>query len=242
MYSKGNQFLEKGPRANVAVLFSGGKDSTYATWIVQHQGWNINTLVTARPHDQDSLMFHHPNTEWTGLQAESMGLSHQIVEANRNDEMSGLRRSLSALKARQYITGLISGAVASDYQKTRFDNMSDTIGLKTFAPLWHKNPKLLADDLKKSGFRIILTAVAARGLDESWLGRELTEQEWSKLERLSRIHGIHLTGEGGEYESFVLDAPHFSKTIEIEKSRNEWRGDRGRMIIEKASLRDKHSN
>jgi len=51
-----------------------------------------------------------------------------------------------------------------------------------------------------------------------------------------------LTGEGGEYESFVLDAPHFKKTIEIEESRREWRGDSGRMIIEKASLRDKLGN
>ncbi|SRR5579864_4156123 len=232
----------QGKRTNVAVLFSGGKDSTYSTWVVQHQGWDINTLVTARPSDQDSLMFHYPNIEWTGLQAKSMGLSHQIVEANENDEMLGLRRSLSALKDRRSITGLVTGAVASDYQKTRFDNMSDAIGLKTFAPLWHKNPKLLVDDLKKSGFRIILTAVAANGLDESWLGSELTDQEWSRLERLSKIHGIHLTGEGGEYESFVLDAPHFSKSIEIEESRNEWQGDRGRMIIEKASLRDKPSN
>src|SRR5207249_4428698 len=84
---------------------------------------------------------------------------------------------------------------------------------------------------------VCLTAVAAKGLDESWLGKELTEQDWSKLGHLSQIHGMHLTGEGGEYESFVLDAPHFKKTIEIEESRREWRGDSGRVIIEKASLR-----
>ena len=88
-------------------------------------------------------------------------------------------------------------------------------------------------------YRVTGPVVAAKGLDKSWLGRELTEQEWSKLEKLSEIHGIHLTGEGGEYESFVLDAPHFSKTIEIEKSRKEWHGDSGRMVIEEASLRDK---
>ena len=120
--------------------------------------------------------------------------------------------------------------------------MCDAIGLKSYSPLWHKNPRLLVEDLKKSGFRIILSAVAAKGLDKSCLGRELTEQEWSKLERLSEIHGIHLTGEGGEYESFVLDTPHFSKTIEIEKSRKEWHGDSGRMVIEEASLRDKPGN
>jgi diphthine-ammonia ligase len=223
----------------IAVLFSGGKDSTYATWVVQHQGWDVTTLLTVRPRSRDSLMFHYPNIEWTHLQAEAMGLPHHTLEAAQNDELTDLRKNLVVLKTGQGVSGLVTGAVASEYQKARFDNMSDEIGLKTYSPLWHKNPRLLVEDLKKARFRIILTAVAAKGLDESWLGRELTEQEWSRLEGLSKVHGIHLTGEGGEYESFVLDAPHFSKTIEIEKSRNEWHGDSGIMVIEEASLRDK---
>jgi diphthine-ammonia ligase len=227
---------------NVAVLYSGGKDSTYATWIVQHQGWDVTSLLTVRPSAADSLMFHYPNVEWTRLQAKAMGLPHQLVEVKGRDEMAGLGQALIALRTGRGISGLVTGAVASDYQKARFDKMCDTIGLKTYSPLWHKSPGLLVQDLEKSGFRIILTAVAAKGFDESWLGRELTEQEWSNLRTLSKIHGIHLTGEGGEYESFVLDAPHFTKTIEIEKSRNEWHGDSGRMVIEKASLRDKLSN
>jgi diphthine-ammonia ligase len=187
-------------------------------------------------------MFHHPNVEWTYLQAEAMGLRYVTVRATGKDELADLRHDLAELKTNQGVSGLVTGAVASDYQKTRFDNMCDAIGLKTYAPLWHKNPKLLVEDLKRAGFRIILTAVAAKGLDDSWLGRELSDQEWSRLERLSKMHGMHLTGEGGEYESFVLDAPHFSKTIEIDKSRNEWQGDSGMMIIEQASLRDKPSN
>jgi diphthine-ammonia ligase len=222
----------------VAVLFSGGKDSSYATWVVQHQGWDVN-LVTVKPSSADSDMFHHPNVGWTQLQAQAMELSHDVVEVTDNDEMTDLQVALAAMKARYGITGLVSGAISSDYQKSRIDNMCDAIGLKSYAPLWHKNPRLLVEDLKKAGFRIVLVAVAAAGLDESWLGQELGVQQWSLLEKLSKARGIHLTGEGGEYESFVLDAPHFSKTIEIERSRNEWHGDHGRMIIERASLRDK---
>jgi diphthine-ammonia ligase len=225
----------------VTVLFSGGKDSTYATWLAVHQAWDVS-LVTVRPSSTDSLMFHHPNTGWTHLQAQAMGLSHEVVEMKNKDELVDLENALAKMKSEQKISGLVTGAVASDYQKTRFDNMGDAIGLKTYAPLWHKSPKLLVENFAKSGFRIVLTAVAANGLDESWLGRELTEQEWSRLERLSKVHGIHLTGEGGEYESFVLDAPNFSKRIEIEKSRQEWHGDSGRMVIEKASLRNKLGN
>ena len=225
----------------VAVLFSGGKDGAYATWVGQHQGWDVR-LVTVKPSSPDSCMFHYPNVEWTHLQAEAMGLSHEVVEMTGTDEMADLQHALVRMKSRHKTSGLVTGAVASDYQKTRFDNMCDAIGLKTYVPLWHKSPRLLVEDLRKFGFRIILTGVAAQGLDESWLGRELTEEEWSRLEKLSKVHGIHLTGEGGEYESFVLDAPHFSKTIEIEKSRKEWHGDSGRIVIEKALLRDKLRN
>jgi diphthine-ammonia ligase len=225
----------------VAVSFSGGKDSTYATWFAMHQAWDVS-LVTVRPRSTDSMMFHHPNTEWTHLQAQAMGLSHEMVEMKSKDELVDLQHALARMKSEQKISGLVTGAVASDYQKTRFDNMCEAIGLKTYAPLWRKNPRLLVEDLKRSGFRIMLTAVAAKGLDESWLGRELTEHEWSGLEHLAKVHGIHLTGEGGEYESFVLDAPNFSKRIEIEESRKEWHGDSGRMVIEKASLRNKLGN
>jgi diphthine-ammonia ligase len=225
----------------VAVSFSGGKDSTYATWIALHQGWDVR-LITVMPRSTDSMIFHHPNTEWTHLQALAMGLPHEIVEMKSEDELVDLQQALAEMKSEREISGLVTGAVASDYQKTRFDNMSHAIGLKTYAPLWHKSPRLLVENLVKSGFRIILTAVAAKGLDESWLGRELTEREWSKLEHLSKIHGIHLTGEGGEYESFVLDAPHFSEAIQIEQSQNEWHGDSGRLIIEKASLGNKLGN
>jgi diphthine-ammonia ligase len=190
----------------------------------------------------ESMMFHHPNVQWTRLQAEAMGLPHDMVDATGENELVELREKLSALKMNHEISGIVSGAVASDYQKTRFDNICNDIGLKTFSPLWHKNPKLLVEDLKNAGFRIILTAVAAKGLDESWLGRELSDHEWSRLEKLSQTHGIHLTGEGGEYESFVLDALHFHKTIEIEKSRKEWQADSGRLVIESASLRNKPGN
>ena len=223
----------------VAVSFSGGKDSTYTTWLVQHQGWDIATLLTVRPHLTDSFMFHHPNVEWTRLQSEAMGVAHEMVEAVGKNELALLRDRLASLKSLREISGLVTGAVTSDYQKTRFDNMCDGIGLRSYSPLWHKSSKILVDNLKQVGFRIILTAVAAKGLDDSWLGRELSNQEWVKLEKISKIHGINLTGEGGEYESFVIDAPHFTKRIEIEKSRKEWNGDRGRMVIESASLRDK---
>ncbi len=226
----------------VAVLFSGGKDSTYTVWLLQHQGWDIASLVTVKPDAPDSWMFHYPNAEWTHLQAEAMELPHRVIEGGKDDELTDLQEALATEKRELGIVGVATGAVASDYQKVRFDNMCDTIGLKSYSPLWHKTPGLLVDDLKKTGFQIIMTGVAAEGLDETWLGRELTDEDWIGLARLSKRHGIHLTGEGGEYETFVVDAPFFKKTIRIEKSKTVWDGQAGRLVIEEASLRDKLGN
>ena len=226
----------------VGVLFSGGKDSTYATWIVQQQGWEVAALVTVRPHSQDSQVFHSPNVEWTHLQAEALGLGHQVIESKEDDDLADLQHALSNMKRERKLLGVVTGAVASDYQKTRFDNLCDSTGLKSYSPLWHKNPRVLIEDLKKAGMRIVLTAVAAKGLDASWLGKELSDSDWSRLETLSKNHGFHLAGEGGEYESLVLDAPFFRKTIIIERSRVEWKGDAGRLVIEKSSSREKLRN
>ncbi len=226
----------------VAALFSGGKESTYTVWVLQHQGWEIVSLVTVRPKQANSWMFHYPNVEWTRLQAKAMVIPHRMVEATGKDELADLESALVVMKREMGIVGVATGAVASDYQKTRFDNMCHTIGLKSYSPLWHKRPELLVDDLKKAAFRVIVTGVAAAGLDEDWLGKELTGEQWQRLDQLSKKHGIHLTGEGGEYESFVLDAPHFQKRIEIDRSKTFWDGHSGRLVIEAASLRNKLSN
>ncbi len=224
----------------VAVLFSGGKDSCYTVWLLQHQGWKVARLVTVKPNATDSMMFHYPNVEWTGLQAEAMGIPHSLVEGG--DELGELKESLDALKREKRIVGVATGAVASDFQKSRFDRVSDSVGLRSFSPLWHKDPRMIVDDLIKSEFRIIISGVGASGLDQSWLGREMTASWWQKLAELSARHGIHLSGEGGEYETFVLDAPHFKKSITVEQSKSVWEGQSGHFEIRKASLRDKLAN
>jgi diphthine-ammonia ligase len=225
----------------VAVLFSGGKDSTYATWIAQHQGWDVEALVSVLPKGVESLMFHFPNVRWTKIQAEAMGLPHRTIEAGQ-DELAGLQEGLCKTKEEFRIDGVVTGAIASDYQKSRIDQVCDELGIKSFAPLWRKDPKILVSDLQSAGFKIILSGVAAAGLDQSWLGQELTESRWAILEKLSRKVGIHLTGEGGEYETFVIDAPNFGRRVSLGKTVNRWDGQSGYLVIEQVSLQNKPTN
>src|SRR5215472_15873723 len=121
------------------------------------------------------MLFHFPAVSWTSLQAEAMGLKHTTlnVEAGVSEGLASLGRMLSELKREYGIEGLATGAVASDYQKSRFDRTCENAGLKSYSPLWHKKPATIVSDLVDSGFRVMITAVAAKGLDRSWLGQTL---------------------------------------------------------------------
>ena len=90
-----------------------------------------------------------------------------------------------------------------------------------------------------SGFRVIIAGVFSYPFDEGWLGREIDLELVDELKVLSEKYSITLSGEGGEYESFVLDAPFFKKKIVIDDSESFCKNHNGRFIIKKARLEDK---
>ena len=92
-------------------------------------------------------------------------------------------------------------------------------------------------DLLENGFDIVLTAVAAEGLDKSWLGRKINLDDVEKLQQLNKKYGLNVAGEGGEFESLVLDCPLFTKKITLEKIEIiEEDKNRAHLVIEKAKL------
>ena len=90
--------------------------------------------------------------------------------------------------------------------------------------------------MQKSGMEIIFSAVAAHGLDQSWLGEPLTSERIQKLKALNQKYGVDMCGEGGEYESLVLDAPWFRQRIKINQVEKTWDGVSGRYHIRDACL------
>ena len=223
----------------VAVLFSGGKDSTFALWCAQMQGWDIESLVTVFPESEDSWMFHYPGVKWTRLQAQAIGIPQTIISTLgvKEKELEDLSSGLGRLASQLGIEGIVSGAVASEYQRTRLDNICEGLGLKSFAPLWHKNQEQLLKEQIECGFKIIITACNALGLDAKWLGRELSESELAELVRLNRKYGLNVAFEGGEAETFVTGAPLFKRHLSIVRSAPRWRGESGYLDIEEVQLR-----
>ena len=223
----------------VASLFSGGKDSAFALWYAQMQGWDLVSLVTVVPESKDSWMFHFPAVKWTGLQAQAMGIPRTIIETmgvkevEVDDLKSGLRRLIKSTG----IGGIVSGAVASEYQRSRLDNLCEELGVRSFAPLWHKNQAELVKEQIDCGFQIIITACSALGLTSDWLGRTLNHENLDELVKLSRKHGLNVAFEGGEAETFVLAAPMFNGKLQVVRSHVNWSGDSGYLTLEEVLLK-----
>ncbi len=221
----------------VACLFSGGKDSTYAAYVAMQRGWEISSLLTIRPADPESMMFHVPNLPVTALQAEAMGLPVIEEPAQRGEEgeLDALRRIFRRADA----DGILVGAIASDYQHSRVNRIAAETGLRVFAPLWRQDPERLVHDYLSAGLQVAFSSVSADGFDASWLGRRWDGATVRDLLELHRSRGIHPCGEGGEFETLVLDAPFFKKSIEVLEARSLWAGSAGVWRVDRAHLVDK---
>jgi uncharacterized protein (TIGR00290 family) len=88
-------------------------------------------------------------------------------------------------------------------------------------------------------FHIVIVGVYAHGFDRSWLGRTLDRSTVETLVALNKQYKISPVGEGGEYESLVLDAPFFHQKIRLLQTRQIWHKDSGYILVEEAELLDK---
>jgi len=218
----------------LASLFSGGKDSTYATRLAMEAGHEVECLVTVLPRSMDSWMFHTVNIRLAPLVGEAMGIRSVTAETegDKEQEIEDLREALSRLD----VDGVVTGSIASTYQRSRVDSVCSSLGLEHIAPLWGRDGHELLGEMLSTGLVIMVTAVAAMGFDERWLGRVIDEAAVEGLISLNTRYGVDVCGEGGEMETIVLDAPWFSSRLKIVEARREWDGVRGALRVEEARL------
>src|SRR3989344_4460467 len=148
-----------------AALVSGGKDSMYSVYLALQKGWELTELVTILPKEE-SMMFQVPNVHLVEKIGKLMN-TPVIMEKAGNDELVTLEKALSKITSKT----VVAGAIQSDYQHHRINMVCEKLGLKSFSPLWRKNEDLLIEDSLSADFEFIITAVAAEGLDESFLGK-----------------------------------------------------------------------
>ncbi|WP_069808020.1 diphthine--ammonia ligase [Vulcanisaeta thermophila] len=202
----------------VCALFSGGKDSTYAVHWALLKGFEVMCLITLKPARSDSWMFHYPNVQFTKLQSEALGIPilYQETSGVRDLELNDMRTALMRARELFGIDGVVTGALLSDYQRINMSLVARDVGLRIYSPLWRKDQDKYLVDLYMQGFRFILTSINVMGIPRSMLGRELNLDDIRELIRRAHRYGFNPALEGGEGETYVVDAPLFRGRIVIE--------------------------
>ena len=213
-----------------AALTSGGKDSILALQKALDAGMDVSYMVTVVPDNPDSYMFHSVNLAAVPVIAERCGLTYIGIPTagEKEAELLDLEMGLAALP----IEGVIVGAIESEYQRSRVAALCEKLGISLFAPLWKMDPRTLLSEVSdRMDVRIVVTA--ADGLGENVLGKRLDGDMIETLCRIAAKRGIHIAGEGGEYESLTLDAPCFSSPVLYAGCTTEFSCGRGIVRIEK---------
>jgi len=223
------------------VLFSGGKDSTYAAYLEKKSGNKISCLISIISENPESYMFHTPSISKVKKQAEVMKIPLIIkrTKGEKEKELADLEMAIVEAIDKYRIKGIITGAVASVYQASRIQKICDKLDIKCLNPLWQKNPEKLWEELLVNGFEIIITGVSANGMGENWLGQKIDKKQLIKLKEIEKKFGIHLSFEGGEAETFVMNCPLYHKKLKILKAEKKFSKNSGIYNIIKIAFDNK---
>ncbi len=212
----------------VLALISGGKDSMLALHEVAEEH-EIVGLLGIVPEKDDSYMFHSVNLHLLDAIADCLKIPITKIRVSgvKEVEVKELAEQIEGIDA----DALCIGGIESSYQKRRFERVCEKVGMKLIAPLWKRDAEGIMKRVVEE-FDTIIVSVSAMGLNESFLGRKIDEECFNDLKKVHEKYKIHLAGEGGEYETLVLDAPLYRKRIKILRGKKFWDGVRGYYIVE----------
>ena len=206
----------------VAILFSGGKDSSFALYEAIKRGWEVVALIAVKPKDTEAYLWHYATVEWTILSSEALGIPLFLIKCNKTgakEEAKELEKVLKLIK----IDALLLGGVG--LQKTQIREIAKVakkFGVKVIVPHEGMDHYELFKNAIKAGFEIVITQVASAGLGPEWLGKKVDLKTLEKLKELSEKYGFHIGFEGGYADTFVVNGPIFKKRIEFLDTEKVW--------------------
>uniref|UniRef100_A0A915PHZ2 Diphthine--ammonia ligase n=1 Tax=Setaria digitata TaxID=48799 RepID=A0A915PHZ2_9BILA len=228
--------IKKEGQMKVVGLVSGGKDSCYNLMLCEKYGHEIVCLANLYPPDEctqemDSYMYQCVAHNALQVYGEACGLplyrrpiqgrpigTGAFYEETANDEVEDLYELLAFIKQKHpEIEAVSSGAILSSYQKNRIENVCRRLNLISLTYLWNTDQASLLDEIISSGIEAVVVKVAALGLSAKHLGKTLIEMK-DLLLHLSSRYGVHICGEGGEYETLVTDCPFFKNRIVLDET------------------------
>ena len=220
----------------VVASWSGGKDSCFACFKAIQEGFEISNLLTMMATEGRSD-FHLIRADLLDAQAAALGIPLTKQETTPDSYEQEFKNALRQLKIAG-VQGVVTGDIYDVplHEKGWLDRVCGEIGLRTIRPLWNRNTEQIFREFVTSGFDAIVTRVNTKMLSPEWLGRQLNEKF---LEDIKRIGNVDPCGENGEYHTFVIDGPLFTKRIEILESRKSLLNGSGYLEIERFAVNEK---
>lgn len=210
-------------------LVSGGKDSIHSICVLNDQGHELVALLQMRGNEEysDSYMFQTVGGEFIEKIAEALGVPLKVARTGCiqkssgldyvlaiGDEVEDLFRALSEMKQEMEFDAVSSGAILSQYQKNRVDAVCGRLGLVSLSPLWKRNQRELLIEMIESGIQAKIVKIASPVFTKEAVGMNISDIiPYLEGKRANKYGEIHFCGEGGEYETAVVDCKYFKKRI-----------------------------
>lgn len=219
------------------ALVSGGKDSIYSIMECQKQGHELIACVhLGRPVEEsadESYMYQTAASEVIPTLVEeclqvplvlvprkrkSVNTS-LVYQENADDEVEDLYLAIQQAKIQFPDTQAVSsGAILSTYQRVRVEHVCARLGLTSLSYLWRRAPQheLLQCMINDNITAVLVRVAAPPGLlPRRHLNKTLHELQ-SHFHTLHDRYQFHVCGEGGEFETLVLDCPIFKKRLVLD--------------------------
>ncbi len=204
---------------DVAVLYSGGKDSTFAIQHARQKGWNIKYLISVKPTRKDCYLFHYATVELTKDLAKMLQIPHFYVKCRVADpvkEADIVKDVVEKQQRKLKIDAVVLGGVGlQETQLKSIQNALRPLKVEAFASHSGEEHDLVMEEMLNKGYEILITQIASDGLKE-WLGKKITKENFPQLKKDSVKYGFHIGFEGGYADTIVTDCPLYTKKLVID--------------------------
>jgi len=228
---------------DVAILYSGGKDSTLAIENAMQKGWNIKYLISVKPTRKDCFLFHYATVEQTKDIAKMLGIPHFYVKCRVADpvkEADIVREVVESNQKKLKIDAVVLGGTG--LQETQLKSMQNALmplKVDAFASHAGEEHDLVMGQMLNNGYEILITQIASEGLKD-WLGKKITKDNFPQLKKDSVKYGFHIGFEGGYADTLVTDCPLYSKRMVIDSMSVIFEDDYcGHIVINKYRMESK---
>jgi uncharacterized protein (TIGR00290 family) len=144
-------------------------------------------------------------------QATALGVPISFVAATWAEYEEALRQELVGAAHRGLRTGIF-GDIDIERHRDWVESIASSAGTRAHLPLWQRSRDSLMHELLDLGFRAVIVAVRDGALPPSLLGETIDQPMLRRFETA----GVDLAGENGEFHTFLVDGPIFSRPVEVD--------------------------